>query len=209
MEVHKGVVLVVSGPSGTGKGTILAGFKKEHKDVVFSVSVTTRQPRHSEVESVNYFFKTKEQFHQMIQEGQLLEWVNYCDNYYGTPKAFIMDNIKKGYDIVVEVEVEGALKIKENYPESVLVFIMPPTFEDLYHRINKRGSETEITRSKRLQTALYEVELSKRYDYMIVNKNVQLAVDQLHCILMTQKHKTIRYEEFIEKILKEGFTYER
>jgi guanylate kinase len=209
MGLQKGVVLVVSGPSGTGKGTILSGFKKKHKEIVFSVSATTRQPRSSEIEGVNYFFKTKDQFQQMIKKGALLEWVVYCDHYYGTPENFIMENIENGKDIVVEVEVEGAIKIKENFPESVLVFIMPPSFEDLYHRINKRGSETDETRRKRLETALFEVELAKRYDYMIVNENVQLAVDQLHCILTSQKHRALRNEAYIEKILKEGFSYER
>lgn len=209
MGVHKGVVLVVSGPSGTGKGTILEAFKKKHQDIVFSISATTRQPRFSEKEGVNYFFKSKEEFLEMIEKKQLLEWVLYCDNYYGTPESFIMEKINEGKDILVEVEVEGALKLKENFPESVLVFMMPPSFEDLHWRITKRGSETELSKSKRLDKSLHEVELAKKYDYLIVNKDVKLAAEELHCILASQKHRMWRNEEVVLKILKEGFSYER
>lgn len=209
MDLPKGVVLVLSGPSGSGKGTILSKLKEENRDITFSISATTRVPRMGEIEGVHYFFKTTKDFENLIKQGELLEWVTYCDNYYGTPRGFVLEHINEGKDIIIEVEVEGALNIKKNYPECVLVFVMPPTYEELIKRISKRGTETEISLSKRMDIALKEIKESEQYDYVIINDDIDDALINLDSILQAEKLKINRNKDFMNSILKEGMAYER
>lgn len=208
MEGRQGVVLVVSGPSGSGKGTILKQFKSLHNDIVFSVSATTRSPRNEEQEGVHYFYKSTEEFTQMIEQGEFLEWVCYCDQYYGTPKSFIYDNVKSGKNIIVELEIHGAINIKKSFPESVLVFVMPPNFQDLRTRIENRASETPMALEKRLKRAKEEIELVTEYDYMIVNDKLDNAVQELTDILNAEKCRVCRQTDHITKIKKEAIHHE-
>jgi guanylate kinase len=206
---NQGIVLVVSGPSGTGKGTILSKFREENKDVMFSISATTREPRASELDGVHYFFKTKDQFEHMIGNGQLLEWVNYCGNYYGTPCDYVNDNISKGKDIILELEVDGAMSIKKNLPESVLVFVMPPSYDELKMRISNRGSETRESIDKRMHSALNEISRAKYYDYVIVNDQLNQAIENLNAVLIAEKIRVKRKKSLLDSILMEGLNYER
>lgn len=182
-----GLLLVVSGPSGTGKGTVLNLFKELSPDTVFSISATTRTPRKGEADGKNYFFKSLEEFERMIEDQDMVEWVQYCGNYYGTPKCFIDESIKSGKDVILEIEVEGALNIKKLFPKSVIIFIAPPTFEELRRRIESRGTEDSETIARRLEKARKELLLVEKYDYVIVNEDVQEAVNDLLSIIHSEK----------------------
>jgi guanylate kinase len=184
---NKGLLLVLSGPSGSGKGTILRRVVTKNKNVRCSISVTTREPRNNEVEGKNYFFKSKEEFRNMVRADELVEWVEYCGNYYGTPLKYINDSVEKGYDVILEIEVEGAVNIKEKYPNCILVFITPPSFEELRNRLLLRGTEDSGIVDKRLDRAKEEIDYIKVYDYVIVNDVVECAVDDLNCILRAEK----------------------
>ena len=197
---REGLLVVVSGPSGTGKGTVLNYLREREKSIKFSVSATTRQPRSGEVDGVNYFFKTNEEFENMIKNGELVEWVRYCDNYYGTPKKCIEDTIKSGYDCLLEIEVEGALKIKKIYPDSVSIFILPPSFEELRRRIESRGTEKPEVIEKRMEKALKEMKLIDKYDYVIINDEVEKAVNSICYILASEKLKSSRNKNILESI---------
>lgn len=197
---REGLLVVVSGPSGTGKGTVLNFLREREKSIKFSVSATTRQPRSGEVDGVNYFFKTNEEFETMIKNGELVEWVKYCDNYYGTPKKCIEDTIKSGYDCLLEIEVEGALNIKKIYPDSVSIFILPPSFEELRRRIESRGTEKPEVIEKRMEKALKEMKLIDKYDYVIINDEVEKAVNSICYILASEKLKSSRNKNILESI---------
>ena len=177
--MKRGVLVIVSGPSGVGKGTILKKVIEENKNMKFAISATTRKPRLGEEEGKNYFFKTKEEFEKMIDRGELLEWVNYCGNFYGKPKKYIEETLKLGYDVIVEVEVEGAKNIKKSYPDSLLIFIVPPSFEDLEQRLRNRGTETDDVIENRIKRAKEEIKKASSYDYQIVNNDVDEAVCEL------------------------------
>ncbi|NMB33324.1 MAG: guanylate kinase [Clostridium sp.] len=196
---QKGILAVVSGPSGAGKGTILKLLKDSGDKVKFSISATTRNIRKGEVDQQNYFFKTQEQFKSMIEENELLEWVEYCGNFYGTPKEYVEKTIAKGYDCLLEIEVEGAENIKKIYPDSVSVFILPPTFDDLRKRIEKRGTEGIETILKRIERAKEEMIYISNYDYIVINDNPEEAVQQLRYILGAEKLRLHRNSSIIEK----------
>ena len=183
----RGVLVVVSGPSGVGKGTILRKLIEENKNMRFAISATTRKPRKGEKEGKSYFFKTEEEFKSMIDRGELLEWVNYCGNFYGKPKKYIEEALKSGYDVIVEVEVEGAQNIKKVYNDSLSVFIVPPSFEDLKLRLKSRGTEKEDVINSRIQRARKEIKRAYLYDYRIVNSNVKKAVCELVKIIENAK----------------------
>lgn len=185
--VKRGVLVVVSGPSGVGKGTILRKLIEENKNMKFAISATTRKPRLGEKEGKSYFFKTKEEFKNMIDKGELLEWVNYCGNFYGKPRKYIEKNLELGYDVIVEVEVEGAENIKKIYPDSLSVFIVPPTFEDLELRLKNRGTETKEVINNRIKRAKEEIKRVHSYDYQIVNNSVEQAVCELVKIIENVK----------------------
>lgn len=197
---RKGLLIVISGPSGTGKGTVLRLVKESCHNIKFSVSATTRTPRDGELEGVNYFFKTKQEFENMILNNEFAEWVKYCDNYYGTPKKWIEDNINEGYDVILEIEVEGALNIKKQFPECVTIFMLPPSLEELRHRITSRGTEEIAVIEKRLQKAKKELNFIDKYDYVTINDSIEESVKEINSIILSEKLKYQRNKEIINMI---------
>lgn len=200
---RKGLLLVVSGPSGAGKGTICKEFLQNNKDVKLSISATTRSPREGEVEGVNYFFVTKEKFKHMIDHNELLEHAQIYDNFYGTPKAAILENLENGNDVVLEIEMQGARQIKDVYPEGVFIFILPPSLNELKNRIVGRGTETEEQINKRFGSAFNEICQIENYDYFIVNNDVKTSAQELEHIISAEKNKVHRYKENIINKFKE------
>ncbi|HZK26918.1 MAG TPA: guanylate kinase [Thermoclostridium sp.] len=174
-----GLLLVVSGPAGVGKGTVVSLARERNKDIVFSVSMTSRKPRPGEKDGVNYFFVSRDKFLEMVEENLLVEWVEYCGNYYGTPKQYIEQQLEQGNIVLLEIEVEGARNIKKQYPKCVSIFITPPTAEELKNRITKRGTESPEIIEKRMKRAIKELEYMDKYDYTIKNDSVDESVKQL------------------------------
>ena len=199
----KGLLLGVSGPSGAGKGTICKAFLEKNKNVKLSISATTRSPREGEVEGVNYFFVTKEKFKGMIDNGELLEHAQIYDNFYGTPKAAILENLEQGYDVLLEIEMQGAKQIKEVYPEGVFIFILPPSLDELKSRIVGRGTETEEQINKRFGSAFEEICQIENYDYFIVNKDIDQSAKELSDMISAEKNKVHRYKNHIIEKFKE------
>ncbi len=199
----KGLLLVVSGPSGAGKGTICKAFLEKNKNVKLSISATTRSPREGEVEGVNYFFVTKEKFKGMIDNGELLEHAQIYDNFYGTPKAAILENLEQGDDVLLEIEMQGAKQIKEVYPEGVFIFILPPSLDELKSRIVGRGTETEEQINKRFGSAFEEICQIENYDYFIVNKDIDQSAKELSDMISAEKNKVHRYKNHIIEKFKE------
>jgi guanylate kinase len=194
------LLIVISGPSGTGKGTVLRLVKESCHNIKFSVSATTRSPREGEVDGVNYFFKTIPQFEEMIRNNEFAEWVKYCDNYYGTPKKWIMDNLENGFDVILEIEVEGALNIKKQFPDCVTIFMLPPNMEELRHRITSRGTEELATIEKRMSKARSEFNFVDKYDYITINNTVEDSVREINSIILAEKLKYDRNKDIIKKI---------
>lgn len=191
MTNRKGTLIVLSGPSGTGKGTVLKHFFDNYADdsVKLSISATTRLPREGEKDGVNYFFVEKEKFEDMVQNDMLLEWASFCGNCYGTPKAFVDENLDNGCDVILEIEVQGALKVMEKRPDAVFVFIAPPSMEELKNRIVGRQTETEDVIEKRMETAKWEVQNISKYTYAVVNDDVDMAAKRLKTILSAERLK--------------------
>ncbi|MFI3324754.1 MAG: guanylate kinase [Clostridia bacterium] len=190
--MNKGLLIVISSPSGGGKGTILAEFFKECPNAKLSVSVTTRNPRPGEIDKVHYHFKTKQEFEKLIQSEKMLEYATYCDNYYGTLKDVVDESLENGIDIVLEIEVQGGAQVKTLAPNCVSVFIAPPSLEVLEQRLRGRGTENEDTIQKRLNTAKQEMETVKDYDYLVINNTVKDAVEEIKAIVKAEKLKTNR-----------------
>lgn len=197
---QKGLLIVVSGPSGTGKGTVLDRLRQSNQNVRYSVSATTRKPREGEVDGQSYFFKSVEEFEDMIGNGELVEWVQYCGNYYGTPKKCIDKSMKDGIDVILEIEVEGALNIKEIYPESVLVFILPPSFDELRRRIEGRGTERAEVIRQRMDKAGREFLQVDKYDYVVINNRVGKAVEDINSIIVAEKLRYARNTDIKEQL---------
>ena len=193
----KGLVLVVSGPSGTGKGTICKDIVAKHEDINLSISATTRNPRVGEVEGKSYFFKTKEEFEAMVDRGEFLEHAMIYDNYYGTPKKAIFDELDMGRDVILEIEMQGAMQIKEVYPQAVFIFVLPPSLQELRNRIVGRGTETEEQIEKRFNSAYDEIKLLGDYDYFIFNNIVEKSAEEILNILEVEKNKVSRYKKDI------------
>lgn len=193
----KGLLLVVSGPSGTGKGTICKDIVAKHEAINLSISATTRNPRVGEAEGKSYFFKTKEEFEAMVDRGEFLEHAMIYDNYYGTPKKAIFDELDKGRDVILEIEMQGAMQIKEVYPQAVFIFVLPPSLQELRNRIVGRGTETEEQIEKRFNSAYDEIKLLGDYDYFIFNNIVEKSSEEILNILEVEKNKVSRYKKDI------------
>lgn len=187
--MKKGILVVVSGLSGAGKGTICKRLLEKYPEYVLSVSATSRKPRSGEVNGQDYFFVSKEHFEEMIAHGQLLEYCQYVENYYGTPKEWVLKQLEEGKDIILEIELQGAFKVRDQYPEAVLIFVLPPDMDELKRRLITRGTETEEEIEKRLLRANEEMEFVSQYDYVIVNDFVEKSVDMLHNIVRSEKEK--------------------
>lgn len=187
--MRKGKLFIISGPSGAGKGTICNEILNMMPDVFVSVSMTTRNPRQGEVPDVSYHFVSKDQFEKIIKEDGFFEYANVHSNYYGTPKAPVMEQIEKGNDAILEIDVQGALQVKEVYPEAVTIFILPPSMEELKNRIVGRGTETEETIKLRLKNAIGEISCVDKYDYAVLNDQLEIAVEQVASVMKAEHVK--------------------
>lgn len=203
----KGLLIVISGPSGAGKGTICKGLMQE-SDFWISVSATTRKPRVGEIDCVNYHFLTKEKFRKMIDIDDFLEYAEVYGNYYGTPKSKALQAIESGRDVILEIDIQGALKVKESYPEGVFIFILPPSMEELKNRIINRGSETPESLMTRFKSAYKEINYVSKYNYAVVNDTVEEAVKKIQSIIVAERCRVDRVKG---KILdsEEGIIHEQ
>ncbi|MDO4922128.1 MAG: guanylate kinase [Phascolarctobacterium sp.] len=198
----KGVLLVVSGPSGAGKGTICQMLREKLPDLGYSISVTTRQPRNGEVDGVNYFFKTVPQVKEMIARGELLEYAEVYGNYYGTPRQYVMEQLQSGRDVLLEIDIQGALQIKKRFPEGVFVFIVPPSLDELSARIYKRGTDSEDVIQRRMASAASELTYAAEYDYIIVNDIAEKAAQKVLTIMEAERYRVARTYFIVDKICK-------
>ena len=185
--MNKGILLVVSGPSGVGKSTVIKRILENHPNMYFSVSATTRAPRPGEEHGKSYFFMTQEQFDAMVGRDEFLEYARYVGKSYGTPAKVVNEHLEKGGDVLLDIEVQGALQVKERRPDSVRVFILPPDMETLEHRLRKRGTDDDETIKKRVQRAAEEMQYINEYDYGVVNGELEDAVDDLEAIIRAEK----------------------
>lgn len=199
-----GVLVVFSGPSGSGKGTVLAEYFKAHPEAAFSVSATTRAPRPGEVDGVNYHFVTRERFEEMIRAGEVLEHTRYNGNYYGSPAGPIRQELAAGRDVVLEIEVEGAMQVRQRFPEAVLIFVAPPSYQELEARLTGRGTESPEQIAGRLAAARREIAMAPRYDYLLVNDRVEDAARRLGEIIAAAKCAPGRQQEFLRQFDEEN-----
>ncbi len=199
----KGLLIVISAPSGTGKTTLTHMLLKKFPDMEFSVSYTTRKPRPGEVNGKDYFFVDREIFEKMIEEGDFLEWAEVYGNLYGTSKSQVLKALNEGKDILLDIDTQGALQVKKNFPEAVLIFILPPSFKELERRLRSRGTDDEKTIEKRLKVARKEVERAPLYDYIVVNDVLEKAYEKLRSIVIAEKCRTERLKGQFEKLVKD------
>lgn len=205
----KGLLLVISGFSGTGKGTVVKRLVELHNDYALSVSATTRAPRAGEQDGKDYLFKTKEEFEQMLANSELVEYTKYVDNYYGTPKSYVEEQLKAGKNVILEIEIEGAFNIKNMFPDALLLFIMPPSAKELERRLVSRGTEDEATIKARLARAYEEAESAKDYNYIIINDSVDDCAKAIDDIVRSEKKKAINNIGFINNIKDELKAYSK
>ena len=199
--MDKGILIVVSAPSGCGKGTILAEVLKDEK-FFYSVSATTRSPRPGETDGVNYHFLKKEQFEELIASGGMLEYAQYCDNYYGTPKEKVMEKLSEGKHVILEIEVQGAMQIREKCPDAVFIFIAPPSVGELRNRLSGRGTETAEVIEKRVSEAAHEISFAEKYDYVIVNDRLEEAIEDFRTVVRAEELKSVNQKNIIDEVLK-------
>lgn len=203
-QKNKGILTVVSGFSGAGKGTIMKELLKRHPDTyALSISATTRNPRPGETDGVEYFFRTREEFEQMIAEDALIEYAQYVGNYYGTPKAYVEEQLLAGKNVILEIEIQGALKVKEKFPDTLLLFVTPPSAEELKNRLVGRGTETMDVVMSRLNRANEEAEGIEQYDYLVINDVLEDAVEEVHQIIQNEHYRVSRNETSIEMMRNE------
>ncbi|MCM1190357.1 MAG: guanylate kinase [bacterium] len=199
----KGILTVLSGFSGAGKGTLVKTLLEKYGDYSLSVSMTTRAPREGEQDGREYFFVTREQFENAIIRDELVEYALYCGNYYGTPRAYVEERLAAGKNVILEIEIQGALKIKEKFPDSLLVFVTPPDAAELKRRLEKRGTESAEVIARRLSRAAEESEGMEAYDYIVVNDDLEECASQLHQLTDAARMAPVRCREFIKEIREE------
>ena len=198
---RKGLLLVISGPAGVGKGTINLSLISRNSDIRMSVSATTRQPRPGEIDGVHYFFKTEEEFQKMIESGAFLEYMRvFNTHYYGTPKSFVEQELSEGRSVILEIDVQGAMRVKAAYPDAVLIFIAPPSMSELKSRLIHRGTESSEAIDRRFETAYQEMKYIDRYDYVVVNDILDLAIARTEDIIVAERCRVSRNSELIEKL---------
>ncbi len=202
-DQKRGVLTVVSGFSGAGKGTLMKLILENYSSYVLSISATSRSPRPGEEEGVSYFFKSREEFEQMIDNDELLEYAEYVGNYYGTPKKFVDDMLSAGKDVILEIEVSGAMQIRQRFPDALLVFVTPPSAKELRRRITKRGTESEELIEKRMRRAALESDGIAGYDYIVINDRLEDCVKELHGIIRAAHFTPEHQKEFLDEIRKE------
>ncbi|MGI6010903.1 MAG: guanylate kinase [Ruminococcus sp.] len=202
---HKGLLVVVSGFSGSGKGTLMELLLKKYDSYSLSISATTRSPRQGERDGVAYFFKTTEEFQQMIEEDAFIEYARYVDNYYGTPKDYVEKQLNEGKDVILEIEMQGALKVKEKLPDTLLIFVTPPTAKELKRRLTSRGTESEEIVAARMAQAKEESRFMDCYDYILVNERdkEEECMERLHRLIQSAHLETSKNLEFIENMKKQ------
>ncbi len=199
--MKKGLLIIVSGPSGAGKGTVMGKLLETGK-YALSISATTRKPREGEVDGKSYFFKTKEEFEKLIQSERLLEYACFCDNYYGTPLDYVQEQMDNGKNVILEIEVQGAMKVKKMLPDTVMIFMLPPSFDELRNRLINRGTETIEVIEKRMARAKEEVDLIENYDYVVVNKEVDDTALTIDKIVESEQNRVKHNLNIVKKILK-------
>ena len=200
---RKGILIVVSGFSGVGKGTLMKQLVHSYDNYALSVSMTTRQPRPGESDGKEYFFVSREVFEKTIAENGLIEYANYCGNYYGTPKEYVEKQVEKGKDVILEIEIQGALKVREQFPTALLLFVMPPSAQELKKRLEGRGTETKEVIDKRLKRATEEAEGIENYDFIVINDKLEECVKEMHGLILAAHETPDRNQEFIDNMRKE------
>lgn len=200
---RKGILIVVSGFSGAGKGTLMKELMKNYDSYALSVSMTTRAPRPGETDGKDYFFVTKEAFEEKIREEGVIEYAGYCGNYYGTPRAYVESQMEAGKDVILEIEIQGALKVKERFPDALLLFVMPPSAEELKRRLVGRGTESMEVIDQRMRRAVAEAQGIEKYDFIVINDRLEECTEELHGIIQAAHNTAGRNTLFIEEIRNE------
>lgn len=193
------LLLVISGPSGVGKGTLVSRYMERHPESYLSISLTTRKPRPNEVFGKDYFFVSREDFQKEIERGNLLEWAEVFGDLYGTPREPVVEALKNGRDAILEIDVQGGVRVKACIPESILIFVLPPSQEELRRRLTKRGTEDQAQLQKRLEVAKVEFQYLKYYDFFLINDLLEVAVSDLEKIVFSEKHRVSRIEQFFKE----------
>lgn len=201
--MEKGLLVVISGPSGAGKGTICKELVRKNENLNVSISATSRKPRIGEVDGINYFFMDEEEFVKYIEQDYFIENALVYGNHYGTPKSNVFKDIENGHDVILEIDIQGALKVKENHPEGIYIFILPPSISELKNRIVSRGTDSEEVIIKRMANVYEELNNAFKYDYVVKNDLIENAVNKIQCILIAEKNKAHRKETLINKIKEE------
>lgn len=203
-ENNRGILLVISGSSGTGKGTVCDSLRKRRPDLEYSISATTRSPRDGETDGIEYFFLTRDEFQRKIDADDFLEYAENYGNLYGTPRDKVLEQLNLGKTILLEIDVQGAKQVQKHYPDGVFIFLLPPSIEELERRIVRRQSETEESLRKRLSIVNDEIEIGKSYDYVVVNDEVSKAVDQICAIIDAESLKVKRNIDLFESLVKKS-----
>ena len=200
---QQGILVVVSGFSGAGKGTLMKELLKRYDNYALSVSATTRQPREGEKDGEDYFFVSREYFQQMIEDGRLVEYAQYVNHYYGTPRDYVEKKMAEGKDVILEIEIQGALKVKKRFPDALLIFVTPPSAGELRRRLVGRGTETIEVINARLRRAAEEASGMEAYDYLLINDEIDKCVEQMHQLITLQHSKTCYHLDFLSRMREE------